>query len=270
MLNLTYSFLQFSEGCGPVASECFENQYVYCFKSGDVIEMQFGIDNPLAMNLVDADNNVIANDIAVFTLIQTGFQKAVITLPTLELDKCYKLQIVEDYSEFCSLDDVCADGDICALGVAQRTYCSQKFKAIENTCFTEIIRYTNDESAFGFAYDTGARQQIRLAIELRFPQAKNTREIYKKTNGEIVVLSVGSDKEFELNTDYADEHFHEALNIALLHDTFEVVEGRRAGQYIGGGDYEIVYFEGYELRDIGKATTTVTLSPYDVLNPKFS
>lgn len=101
---------------------------------------------------------------------------------------------------------------------------------------------------------------------LRNPQFPQERNVFTKSNGEIVTLFVRVSKTYEAITDWLPEALHERLVIALAHDTVNV-EGR---VYVGhvslNGNYEIEYNNEVPTFTRGQATFTVNVTPYDFSN----
>lgn len=106
---------------------------------------------------------------------------------------------------------------------------------------TSLLKYWNDEAAFGFEYPEGSFCKIRLPITLEKPQFPQEDKIYKKTTGERVVLFSAIDREYDLVTDYLTEEEHRKIVIALAHDHVEI-NGQRLTKT---GEYKIDWPDDY-------------------------
>jgi len=100
-------------------------------------------------------------------------------------------------------------------------FCSQCIE-VGAQCFTKMIRYRNNENAFGFIYPAGIYQQVRLPIDVFKGEIKGKKRKFIKSDGVEILLSAVLRKEFVLQTDYMNDAILDALDIALAHDTFEI------------------------------------------------
>jgi hypothetical protein len=117
--------------------------------------------------------------------------------------------------------------------------CSNLFEKVEDCCFVTKIEYSNNEDAFGFTYPTGVTNSVNFPFFLHSPQYPTTEKIYKQTNGQYRRLSADIEKEYECETDYIQESYHDKLITALKHDTL-IVTSNRLGfttQMSQQGDY---------------------------------
>lgn len=104
--------------------------------------------------------------------------------------------------------------------------------------------------------------RIRLPLTVSTPQWIDERQVYRKANGVMQVLSNVVRKQYVAVTDYMPEKLHERLKIAIAHQKVNV-EGER---YIGGvsqeGSYEVNWpdFLNYPL---GQATVKLEATPFN-------
>lgn len=85
---------------------------------------------------------------------------------------------------------------------------------------TVLIRYRNDNNAFGFDYsDETFYNQMRIPGKVWKPSYPKTKEIQKHSSGRRTLYYSDVDKKFVLNTGYLPEEIHDALSIALEHST---------------------------------------------------
>lgn len=117
--------------------------------------------------------------------------------------------------------------------------CSNLFEKVEDCCFVTKIEYSNNEDAFGFTYPTGVTNSVNFPFFLHSPQYPTTEKIYKQTNGQYRRLSADIEKEYECETDYIQESYHDKLITALKHDTLIVTSNRLGftAQMSQNGDY---------------------------------
>lgn len=108
--------------------------------------------------------------------------------------------------------------------------------------------------------------RIRLPLQLHSPQYPQERSVFRKANGETKTMSVIVRKNYELETDYMPDNWHQRLIIALSHDNI-ILEGER---YLGGvsqdGDYNIEWPEGVMHYPTAKAGVKVQVTPFDATN----
>ncbi len=107
--------------------------------------------------------------------------------------------------------------------------------------------------------------RIRLPFQLTRPQFQEERDVFRKSNGAIKVLSSVIRKRYEGETDLWPEKLHERFKIALSHDNV-TVEGEK---YIGGvvqdGDYTINWPDFLDYPR-GKAQFFAFATPFDASN----
>lgn len=86
------------------------------------------------------------------------------------------------------------------------------------------VRYSCDEDAFGFPFSplladgTHPYLQLMLPIVLRKPQLKQSDKVYETLSGKRIVIHATINKEYEAQTEYIHEDWHEKNVIALCCD----------------------------------------------------
>lgn len=83
------------------------------------------------------------------------------------------------------------------------------------------------------------KNRIRLPLQLYRPQYPETRVNFRKANGTTKTLSVVIRKEYEGETDFMPEGWHEKLKIALAHDDIRIEGDKYLGDIAQTGDYTI-------------------------------
>jgi hypothetical protein len=166
----------------------------------------------------------LPNDDSVYHYTLTSYwRKGFINFPELPLET-----IIPECFTYAILD---SNKDLVA--------CSNLFEKVEDCCFVTKIEYSNNEDAFGFTYPTGVTNSVNFPFFLHSPQYPTTEKIYKQTNGQYRRLSADIEKEYECETDYIQESYHDKLITALKHDTL-IVTSNRLGfttQMSQQGDY---------------------------------
>lgn len=109
----------------------------------------------------------------------------------------------------------------------------------ENNDCSSTLAYSCNVSQFGFDYSENSNRYncVRLPLRLIKKQYPQTQKLYVKATGERVVLSSSIGSEWELETDYMPEHWHEKLVVALSHDDV-LINGIRVTQE---GEYTVLY-----------------------------
>lgn len=106
------------------------------------------------------------------------------------------------------------------------------------------IKYLCYEPQFGFDYSiSGSYNQLMLPIIIKNPQFPQDDKVYIDGNGVRRLISSKIDKEFDLETEYMPEEWHEKLVVALGHDEI-YFDGVRLQK---SAPYEIDYEEYDEL-----------------------
>lgn len=104
--------------------------------------------------------------------------------------------------------------------VVQPLY-SNPLKYIEEPDTDElaIVKYRCDEDAFGIPFSKiDSFLYACLPLRLHSPQYKQSEEVYEKLDGENVVLFSASSKEYELETEYLPEEWHDRIMLILQCD----------------------------------------------------
>lgn len=91
---------------------------------------------------------------------------------------------------------------------------------------TVLIKYRNDNNAFGFDYTSdgfthadGFYNMMRIAAKIWKPSYPKTKEIQKNSSGRRTLYFSDVDKKYIMNTGLLPEEIHDALSIALEHNT---------------------------------------------------
>ncbi len=119
------------------------------------------------------------------------------------------------------------------------------------------ISYYCNEEQFGFPFTKQKRTKsyMRLSLPIRIskPQYKQTDKIYENRNGEQIVLYATINKEYEGETDYIPEEWHEKIVTALSCDEV-YINGERVTK---SDSYEIDQ-DNYTYSDCGIRLTRAT------------
>ena len=115
------------------------------------------------------------------------------------------------------------------------TYTSSNlFRYVADISETTLVKYLCYEPQFGFAYDiSNSYNQVRLPILIKHPQFPQEDKVYIDGNGVRRLISSKIDKEYELETEYIQQDWHEKLIIALSHDEvyFDGVRLQKSAAY---------------------------------------
>lgn len=113
-------------------------------------------------------------------------------------------------------------------------YRSNIFRYVSDITETTLIKYLCYEPQFGFAYNiSNSYNQVRLPILIKNPQFPQEDKVYIDGNGVRRLISSKIDKEYELETEYIPQDWHEKLIIALSHDEvyFDGVRLQKSAAY---------------------------------------
>lgn len=88
-----------------------------------------------------------------------------------------------------------------------------------------LLTYSCNENAFGIPFATAGPMSVILPINMSAPQYGQTDKVYKKSNGESVVLYAEYTKEWECETEYIPEWWHDQLVAALSCDNIAIESG---------------------------------------------
>lgn len=93
-------------------------------------------------------------------------------------------------------------------------------------CDSMLIKYRNDNDAFGFDYHSvgyreadGFYNQLRIIAKLWKAKYPRSREVQKNSTGLRTTYYSDVDKKYSLTTEPLPEYIHDALNIAIDHRT---------------------------------------------------
>lgn len=125
--------------------------------------------------------------------------------------------------------------------------CSNCFSKVDDKCFTTLVRYKNNETAFGFPYtDIGSSfaNLVRLPMWLSKPQYPKTGEYYERSDGTKVTLFARFNRQYEVVCDDMPEWWMKNLLCAISHDTVTVYPENTA---MGGGGLSVVNNNDFEI-----------------------
>lgn len=108
--------------------------------------------------------------------------------------------------------------------------------------------------------------RIRLPMQLHSAQFPEERNVFRKANGVTKTLSVIIRKQYDLETDFLPEHWHQRLKIALAHDVISWEGERYLGEISQDGDYTIEWPEGVLHYPTAKAVSKVQVTPFNATN----
>ena len=122
-------------------------------------------------------------------------------------------------------------------------YCSGCFQYVSNACFTTVLKYKNDENAYGFEYEIDAAfyNKARMRLYLQNPQPVVDENVFRLSNGTRKTLSAVHSLAREGVVDYMGEAGHVALSIALKHDDLYLKDYPATAftKFVSEGQYEI-------------------------------
>lgn len=109
------------------------------------------------------------------------------------------------------------------------------------------------------------KNRIRLPFKITRAQFPEERTSFRKANGEVKTLSVVVRKQYEGETDYLPEKWHERLKIALAHDNIRVEGEKYLGDISQDGEYNIEWPDFLDY-PTGKAAFKVQVTPFAETN----
>jgi ferredoxin-like protein FixX len=109
------------------------------------------------------------------------------------------------------------------------------------------------------------KNRVRLPMQIIRPQFPEERTSFRKANGTTQTLSVVIRKEYEGETDFLPESWHEKLVIALGHDTVRWEGDRYLGNVAKSGEYSIEWPDFLDY-PTSKAKFKVDITPFDATN----
>ena len=128
--------------------------------------------------------------------------------------------------------------------------CDQIFFYNPDTCWTKIVRYRCNDNSFGFFYEEADADlspakfynSVRLNITLQNPVPLTERTGFRKSDGAFLTLASTKEKQYDIDTDYFDDHTHTCLDAAIDHDVLYLSSDQVAG--CDYSDYEFHHPEG--------------------------
>lgn len=95
------------------------------------------------------------------------------------------------------------------------------FKKSDDMCYSTLLRYRNNEDAFGFNYTAplNAFNRVRLPFYLHSPVNAEEEKSYAKSDGSSMLISARLYKDYKVTSDYWPEDWIEKFAVATKHDT---------------------------------------------------
>lgn len=109
------------------------------------------------------------------------------------------------------------------------------------------------------------QNRIRLPLQILRPQFKAERNVFRKANGSIKTTFAIIQKNYEGETDWIGEKWHERLTIAMQHDTVNIEGDKYLGGISPDGDYDIEWSDFLDY-PIAKAKFKVNVTPFAASN----
>lgn len=164
-------------------------------------------------DIADAIRSVISDNVTVLVAVNDNYIS--ITIHSLSGDTYGNLTLG---ATVYTADVVTGQDDLVA--------CSTCFTYKSDPCFTTVLKYRNDENAFGFNYETNEDfyNKVRVPLYLDSPQPLTNKNVYRYSSGEYKTLSAVFEKELLGHVGYCDEHRHFAIAIALKHDNLQMAQ----------------------------------------------
>lgn len=107
--------------------------------------------------------------------------------------------------------------------------------------------------------------RIRLPITIAKAQFPETRNVYRKSNGDTVTQSVVIRKVYQGATDHMSERLHERLKIALGHDFLQLETENYYGRIVQAGDYAIDWID-FLNHPLAMAKVDIEVTPFNATN----
>lgn len=154
--------------------------------------------------------------------------------------------------------------------------CSQCFVKQTDICYTTLVKYRSSEDSMGFTY-TGNTDldlffnKIRLPMYLKQPQYQSSRNVYRKSNGDLVKLSSTMSELWQVDTDYLTKDLHKKLAIALEHDSLYLSNDNSGaeGFYLFEDVYDVKWQDFLDM-DTAKASFKIKTTPFNISNSNCS
>lgn len=205
------------------------------------------------VDLITADGTIIKKNVT--TRVMTGYEREEATnyyhdtlanIASLVAPmECFRLQIVEYYEDM---------EDTNPLILAHSNLL--RYTPNDDGYLSSLQYYCNEqEFGFPFAQKSAVKYgaQVALPILLSAAQYTQTDKIYESRNGEQIVLYATINKEYEGETDYIPESWHEKIVTALSCDEV-YINGERVTK---SDSYEIDQ-DNYTYTDCGIRLTRAT------------
>ena len=132
------------------------------------------------------------------------FALVCVDIPGTLAEGCYRLLLYEDQNSIVPL----AISDV--------------FEYRDKGEATKMLEFTDNQGAFGFKYDQGQAQKLRLNLFIGQPENIVNETVYRQSNGVHRFGQVAIDKQLTVNTLWQPEKFHEAFYFAVKHQTLKL------------------------------------------------
>jgi len=196
------------------------------------VEQTLGIfDYSNGEDIADAIRSYISDNVTVLVAVNTNFIS--ITIHAISGNT---------YGNF-TLGATVYSPDI-EVNVDDLVACSNCFIYKADPCFTMVLKYRNNENAFGFEYelDTDFYNIVRVGLYIDMPQPLVNENVFRYSDGTHKMLSATFQKEYEGHVDWYDEQRHFAIAVALKHDILRMGnDDSRLTAYVSEGAYEIAW-----------------------------
>lgn len=207
MITGKYCFVQFSEnisGCEiPIPVK-------------NLSDVRFFIDESITqlnIDIVNVSGSVLREFVHSFNYFATGLDLAEFMAP----EDCFRLKLKNINT-----------GNI---------YFSNVFMYLPDTEFP-LIEYWCDKPEFGFPYEQGKPNRIRIPAVLEQPSWVDEDEKYTDSNGRTRILYKEARKKYIFKTDYLPYNWHDKIKIIFMHDlvTIDDKEFDEVGTYSLGDE----------------------------------
>ncbi len=174
-----------------------------------------------------------------------GWKKLIKLVSYLSPMECFRLRLVGLW-----IDSDEENADVCILAYSNLL----RYVCNEDGYLSSLAYYCN-EVQFGFPFSTTPKTMVQVALPILLSAAQYTQtdKIYETRNGEQIVLYATINKEYEGETDYIPEEWHEKIVTALSCDEV-YINGERVTK---SDSYEIDQ-DNYTYSDCGIRLTRAT------------
>jgi len=139
------------------------------------------------------------------------------------------LTAIEIY-EYITVEEALNEGVI----TSSDQFCSEPFNVKTTHPCTKIIRWRNDENAFGFEYVNFLTyyHYFRMNCKLGRPTYPVEQSNHEDSSAHNRILRAQVDKTLEMWTEHLPEYVHDAISMGIKHDDFEILDEDRSASYV--------------------------------------